>query len=65
MYREGFQKNTLKLVWGENKAARDNKHARACQAANIYCVWSKKGKEDIKEQKERKEFQLFYTCSKK
>ena len=22
MYREGFQKNLLKLVWGENKAAR-------------------------------------------
>ena len=22
MYREGFQKNPLKLVWGENKAAR-------------------------------------------
>ena len=23
MYREGFQKNPLKLVWGENKAARE------------------------------------------
>ena len=36
MYREGFPKNPLKLVWGENKAARRDKKEKRRRREKIW-----------------------------
>ena len=39
MYREGFPKNPLKLVWGENKAARDTHHKKVMHIYDMIYIY--------------------------